>query len=735
MMKDGLGLEILEVIPSCHRETPGLTPVLCSCATPAPIPAEVPPMLRPAAAIGLAVLLAGPSFATAADAKPVSFQEDVLPIFRGRCNTCHNADKQKGGLSLENFGGAMAGGGSGKVIEPGDADASTLWLAVSHAEEPFMPPNADKLPDAELAVIKAWIAAGAPETPGGAPVAKAKPKFEFKLDPAALGKPVGPPAMPEKLATEPAVVSARPGAVTAMATSPWAPLVAIAGHKQVVLYRTDNQQLVGVWPFPEGTIHVLKFSRSGALLLAGGGRGGQSGLAVAWDVKTGARVFEVGKEKEYDAVMAADISPDHGQVALGGPGRVVRVYSTADNQLLYELKKHTEWITAVEFSPDGVLLATGDRNNGLFAWEAQTGREYFELRGHTGAITDVTWRLDSNVLASASEDGSIRLWEMENGTQIKTWAAHGGGTLAARFAPDGRLATAGRDLVPRTWKADFSKERDFEGMADIAMEATFAYDGNALLAADASGQVRLYDSKDGRRLANLAANPAPVAARLEQARTSLAAAQPIADKAAADLAAAPPAVQAAAAAVAAATTARDAAQAAAVDRSVALGSAEGAAAGSVAAAKAVTELLASAKAAEAALVAAVDQAVAAKAAAPEIEAARGRAKAAAERSAGIVAAVAKLQAEVATAAAAMTARQAEAPAAIAAAAARRAEFDAAVGAKAAADKAVADLQVTFAAAAARLETLRAEADRLAVEHAALAATKAALSSASAAPAP
>ena len=147
--------------------------------------------------------------------------------------------------------------------------------------------------------------------------AKAKPKFEFKLDPAALGKPAGTPAMPENLTTEPFVPQAKPSAVVAMAASPWAPLVAVAGHKQVLLYRTTDYHLVGVLPFPEGLIYVLKFSRNGDLLLAGGGRGGQSGIAVAWDVKKGTRVFEVGKE--YDVVLAADISPDHGQVALGGP--------------------------------------------------------------------------------------------------------------------------------------------------------------------------------------------------------------------------------------------------------------------------------------------------------------------------------------------------------------------------------------------------------------------------------
>ena len=62
-------------------------------------------------------------------------------------------------------------------------------------------------------------------------------------------------------------------------------------------------------------------------------------------------------------------------VAVGGPGRVVRVYDVADGHKVRDIKKHTEWITAIEFSPDGALLATGDRNGGLQVWEAATGRE------------------------------------------------------------------------------------------------------------------------------------------------------------------------------------------------------------------------------------------------------------------------------------------------------------------------------------------------------------------------
>ncbi|MGE3818737.1 MAG: c-type cytochrome domain-containing protein, partial [Isosphaeraceae bacterium] len=280
--------------------------------------------------------------ALADDAKSpkVTFADQVAPIFQSRCNSCHNADKQKGGLNLENYGSAMRGGSSGAVIEPGDLESSTLYLLVTHAEEPFMPPKSPKIPDEELAVLKSWIEGGALETSGSVAAVKAKPKFEFKLDPDALGKPVGTPAMPGELLTEPEVVGPRPPAIVAMASSPWAPVVAVGGFKQVLLYRTTDFHLVGVLPFPEGNVASLKFSRNGALLLAGGGRGGQSGLAVAWDVTSGKRVFEIGKE--YDLVLAADISPDHGQVALGGPGKVVRVYGTADGQLQFELKKHTD---------------------------------------------------------------------------------------------------------------------------------------------------------------------------------------------------------------------------------------------------------------------------------------------------------------------------------------------------------------------------------------------------------
>jgi hypothetical protein len=468
--------------------------------------------------------LVGP--ARAADAKKpakVTYEEHVLPLLREKCVGCHNQDKKKAGLILNNYTKLMEGGSSGVAVKPGDPDGSLLFRVVAHKEDPFMPPSAPMLPKASLDLLEKWIAAGALENAGSKATIAARPKADFSLTKVARGKPEGPPPMPPAtLALEPVVRTARANAVTALAASPWAPLVAVGGQRQVLLYHSDTLELLGVLPFPEGTPQVLKFSRNGSLLLAGGGRGGKSGRVVVWSVTKGERLFEVGDEA--DSVLAADVSPDQTQVALGGPGKVVRVYSTRDGKLLHELRKHTDWVTTLEYSPDGVLLASGDRNGGLFVWEAFTAREYFALRGHAAAITEVSWRADGNVCASASEDGTVRLWEMENGNAIKAWGAHGG-ALSVRYARDGRIVTCGRDRLARLWDGNGGGQRNFEPLPDVALRAAFSHDGGRVIAADWTGAVAVWNAADGKRLGQLSANPPGVAERLEVALKEQAARQ------------------------------------------------------------------------------------------------------------------------------------------------------------------------------------------------------------------
>lgn len=470
----------------------------------------------------------------AGKAMKITYDDHVKPIFREKCFACHNTDKKVGGLDLSSFISMMEGGASGTAIEPGSPDDSYLWLLVNHDIEPYMPPKADKLPAESLKTIRDWIEAGALENSGS--VAKIKKKtVDLGLTGAPSGKPEGPAAMPRGLLIDPVVRPERTTAVTAMATSPWAPLVAIAAPRQVILYQSQTLEILGVLPFPEGEAKVLKFSRNGELLLAGGGRGAHSGKAIVWNVRSGERVIEVGDE--LDSVLAADISADQSLIALGGPNRIVRVYSTSTGEKLYEIKKHTEWIYALEFSPDGVLLATGDRNGGMFVWEAYTGRLYGECKGHKDAVTDISWRLDSNIVASCSEDTSIKLWELENCNQVKTWNAHAGGVLSVEFARDGRIASCGRDKVAKLWDGNGAQKIAFPAFGDLALATTIADESDTVVASDWTGAVKVWSAADGKPLGDLSPNPLTVAERLAAASQQLTASKTAADQQAAALAA------------------------------------------------------------------------------------------------------------------------------------------------------------------------------------------------------
>ena len=468
------------------------------------------------------LLLALPAGALAADAEKVTFDDHVLGVFRQRCGSCHNPDKKAGGLDLTTYSGFMAGGGSGAVVEAGDAGASYLYQLITHQSEPKMPPDAPPIPEPEAAVVKRWIDGGILENQGSKAAAKKKPMLAA-MQAAPTERPAVSP-LPARLPLEPVVRTTADAACCSIATSPWAPLAAVCGQKQVLLWRTDTRQLAGVLPFPEGRPQVVVFSRSGSLVLAGGGRGGASGRVVGWNVDDGRRVLQVGDE--LDTVLAADISADHTLVALGGPQKVVRIHSAATGEKLHELRKHTDWITAASFSPDGVLLATADRNGGVIVWEAATGRDYLVLAGHGASVTGLSWRADSNMLASASEDGTIRLWEMENGGQVKNWNAHGGGVAAVEFTRDGRLVSVGRDKTPKLWAQDGNQQKAFEACTDLGLAVSYCDETDSVVVGDWTGTIRVWKASDAARLGDLTANPPTLAERLAGAEKAVGEAAP-----------------------------------------------------------------------------------------------------------------------------------------------------------------------------------------------------------------
>lgn len=105
-------------------------------------------------------VMAAPAEGPVVDLTHVTYQEHVLPIFERHCAECHGADDPEEGLELTRYRTAMNGSMHGRVIEPGDPDNSYLVEQIVSGQ---MPKRRDPLSPAEIEIIIAWIAAGAPE--------------------------------------------------------------------------------------------------------------------------------------------------------------------------------------------------------------------------------------------------------------------------------------------------------------------------------------------------------------------------------------------------------------------------------------------------------------------------------------------------------------------------------------------------------------------------------------------
>jgi cytochrome c/WD40 domain-containing protein len=431
----------------------------------------------------------------------LNFQDDIRPVLQARCMRCHGPDRQRGGLSFASITTLMEGSSSGPVVEPSQPDASRLYRLAAQLEEPTMPPSGDPLEDAQLQLIFDWIMQGALADSSSKPVmAKEESKTESEIFIAAALVD-GPPPMPEAPLPAPSAVTDRGVVARAVATSPRAPLLAVGGVRELLLYDLEQRSVLGALPFDEGYPYAITFSVNGELLLAAGGHEGDTGKAVLWNVRTGARLGTYGEA--FDTVLAADISPDHRMVALGGPNKKVRVYATASGEELYELGEHTDWLYSIKFTPDGEVLATADRAGNLFLWQAANGRPVDPLRGHTGAIHDLAYSLDSVLLASAGADGTVQLWDTWTNQRARSFKAHDGAVLSVDFSDAGELVTTGSDGVTKRWDTNGKHLATYTAARDWGYQARFGAQDSVVLAGLWNGEVAIWDVASGEALATL----------------------------------------------------------------------------------------------------------------------------------------------------------------------------------------------------------------------------------------
>ncbi len=118
-----------------------------------------------------------------AQANP-DFAGDVEPIFKRRCQMCHNVRLKSNGLRLDDGAAALEGGYSGPVILPGKSAESKLIHRITSDKAGFrMPPAGAQLTAAEIATLRTWIDSGAvwPRTQAAKSSSAANSLWSFRL--------------------------------------------------------------------------------------------------------------------------------------------------------------------------------------------------------------------------------------------------------------------------------------------------------------------------------------------------------------------------------------------------------------------------------------------------------------------------------------------------------------------------------------------------------------------------
>jgi WD40 repeat protein len=413
--------------------------------------------------------------AVAVAADPPDYNTQIAPFFKTYCTGCHNADDQEGKLVLERYPALLAGGQHGAVVVPGKSGESRLIQVLTGKAKPVMPPEDEDKPSADqIALLAAWIDAGARGPQGAEP------------DPTIL-------AVPKIVPTRPAV-----DPLTAISVSPKGDLLALAGYGEVELRRRADRTLLHTLAGHRGRVTFVSFSSDGSRLLAAAGEPGLFGEVRMWNVADGSllRTFTGHRDSLYSAVL----SPDGSLLATCSYDQTIRLWDVASGNELRTLAGHNDAVYDIAFRPDGRVLASASGDRTIKLWDVASGARLDTLSQSLKELYTVAFRPDGKQVAAGGVDGRIRVWNVSEHAKENTnplalnRAAHEGPVSRLVYSPDGALlVSASEDRTIRLWDAASLEPRGkLEVQSDWPAALACAPDGLSLLVGRLDGTLSEY---------------------------------------------------------------------------------------------------------------------------------------------------------------------------------------------------------------------------------------------------
>jgi hypothetical protein len=426
--------------------------------------------------LGFGLLLTLTAAPTWAGQDAPSFARHIKPFLAKYCLECHNSKEAKSGLNLETYQGLRSGGKNGPVLTPGKADDSPLVLQLEGKDTPRMPPKTAKQPKpAEVAQVRAWVAAGAKDD--SAAVKVALPDVKPRLPAAA--------------------------AVTALAYRPDGKSLLAGGYRAALEIDPVTGNVGARFPGQGGAVTALAFSRAGQRLAIASGVSGVSGTVRLHDVNQGIGPQPVRELAAHqDLVHAVAFSPDGRTLATCGYDRLIHLWDVESGKLLRSLKEHSDAVYGVAFSPDGTLLASGAADRAVKVFRVADGKLLYTLGEATDWVYAVAWSPDGRHLAAGGVDRSIRVWlaNADGAKLVHSVFAHEAAVTRLVYAADGkRLYSLGEDRTVKAWDpSTMTERRVFDRQPEAVLALAVRPDGKQLALGRYDGALLLVDADTGK---------------------------------------------------------------------------------------------------------------------------------------------------------------------------------------------------------------------------------------------
>jgi WD40 repeat protein len=410
----------------------------------------------------------------AEETKPAvpEYNGQVVPILNKYCTGCHSDEEDGGDLALDSFARLMEGGLSGAAVVAGKPGESRLIKVLEKTAKPFMPPKGSEAPTpAEVAVLKAWIKAGA-KGPAASETDHA-PLVTPKIEP--FGDPRDP--------------------VAAVAWSPDRKLLAVARYRKVEILDAQDQTRLLTLDGLNGNVNDVGFSADGALFYAVAGEAGLFGEVGLWSTSDWKLIRTLRGHR--DCLYAAALSPDGTILATGGYDQKIVLWNVADGRELRTLDGHNGAVFDLDFHPAGKILASASGDRTVKLWNVADGSRLDTLIEPEKEQYAVAFSPDGKHLAAGGVDNRIRIWRISSSGQegtnpiLYSRFGHQAAIVQLAFSPDGKtLVSSAEDNTIKVWETRrFTQRETFDNQSDWVSALAFAPDSMAIVAGRLDGSL------------------------------------------------------------------------------------------------------------------------------------------------------------------------------------------------------------------------------------------------------